>query len=130
MANKKILIVDDNIDLLSSLNIRLKASGYDVVFAIDGVSATSVARKDKPDLIILDIGLPAGDGFIVMARLKRIIPLAPIPIIVLTARDSLTTKERALQAGAKMFFQKPVDNDVLLAGIRETLGEQDRLPGT
>ena len=123
MANKKILIVDDNIDLLSSLNIRLKASGYDVVFAIDGVSATSVARKDKPDLIILDIGLPAGDGFIVMARLKHIIPLAPIPIIVLTARDSLTTKERALQSGAKMFFQKPIDNDVLLAGIRETLGE-------
>jgi len=66
MSGKKILIVDDDKDVLRGMNVRLKANGYDVVFAADGISAISAVRKEDPDVIILDIGLPGGDGFVVM----------------------------------------------------------------
>jgi two-component system KDP operon response regulator KdpE len=122
MVGKKILIVDDDQDVRRGLGIRLKASGYSVVFAEDAISATSMARKEAPGLIILDIGLPGGDGFIVMERLLSITPTS-VPVIVLTARDPSTNKERALKAGAKAFFQKPADNDEFLAAIRKALGE-------
>ena len=85
------------------------------------------ARKHEPDLIILDLGLPGGDGFVVMERLKLIPSLAVIPIIVVSARDVRTNQERALKAGAKAFLQKPVDNAELLAVIRQALGETEPL---
>ncbi len=125
MPGKKILIVDDDQDLLRGLNIRLKANGYKVVFAVDALSAISVARKEKPDLIILDLGLPGGDGFTVMERMSNLMPLAPIPIIVLSARDPASNEKKSLEAGAEAFFQKPVDNDTLLAAIRISLGESN-----
>jgi len=123
MNKKKLLIVDDDRDLIRGLSIRLQACGYDLVFATDGISAISVAQKEKPDLIILDLGLPAGDGFTVMGRCKSILPLFLIPIIVLTAREPLLNQERALETGAVAYFQKPVANDELLAAIRKALGE-------
>ena len=122
MSGQKVLIVDDDKDMLRGLSVRLKANGYSVVFAADGISAISVARKEEPDVIILDIGLPGGDGFTVMERLGSLLPVAHIPIIILTARDISGNKERALNAGAQAFFQKPVDNDVLLETIRKALG--------
>ena len=122
MSGQKILIVDDDKDVLRGLTVRLKANGYNVVLAADGYSAISAARKEKPDVIILDIGLPAGDGFSVMERLGSLLPLAVIPIIILTARDISGNKERALNAGAQAFLQKPIDNDVLLETIRKVLG--------
>ena len=94
-------------------------------WAIDGYSAISVAQKEKPDLVILDIGLPAGDGFTVMERVGQIQSLALIPIIVLSARDLQTNKERALKAGAIAFFQKPADNDKLLTAIQQALRKPD-----
>ena len=66
MSGKKILIIDDDQPLLLGLSARLKANGYGVVSAMDGISAIAVARKEAPDLIILDLGLPAGDGFLVL----------------------------------------------------------------
>ena len=123
MDKKKILIVDDDPDLRRGLSVRLRANHYDTVFAVDGLSAISVAQKEKPDLIILDLGLPAGDGFTVMERLKFLAPLASTPVIVVSARDPQASKERALKAGADVFLQKPVDNDELLASIRKALGE-------
>lgn len=123
MDKRKILIVDDDPDLRRGLNVRLRANNYETAFATDGMSAISVAQKEKPDLIILDLGLPAGDGFTVIERLKAIAPLAVVPIIVLSARDPQTSRERALQSGAETFFQKPVDNEELLAAIRKALGE-------
>jgi chemotaxis family two-component system response regulator PixG len=80
------------------------------------------ARKHEPDLIILDLGLPAGDGFVVMERLKTVPALAEIPIIVVSGRDSRINRNRAMSAGAKAFLQKPVNNAELLAVIRHTLG--------
>ena len=117
--------MDDDKDVLRGLSVRLKANGYNVVFAADGISAISAARKEDPDVIILDIGLPAGDGFSVMERLGSLLPVAHIPIIILTARDISGNKERALNAGAQAFLQKPVDNDVLLETIRKVLGNNN-----
>ena len=124
MAKKKILIVDDNEDVAKGLRILFRAHDYATVMASDAVSAVSEARKENPDLIVLDLGLPAGDGYLVMERLSNIESLASIPVIVFTAREEATHKQRALDAGAKAFFQKPVDHAVLLNTIKEILGGQ------
>lgn len=124
MTRKKILIVDDDEDMRRGLAIRLKASGYSVVFAYDAISATSMARKEEPNLVILDIGLPGGDGFIVMERLASIARTS-IPVIILTGRDPSAVKDRAMSAGAKAFFVKPPDNDELLAAVRKALAESE-----
>jgi DNA-binding response OmpR family regulator len=87
------------------------------------VASIAEARKHTPDLILLDLGLPAGDGFTVMERLKATDSLSLIPVIVVSARDRNANADRALKAGAKAFLQKPVDNAELLAVIRQALGE-------
>ena len=125
MSSQKVLIVDDDKDVLRGMSVRLKANGLNVVFAADGISAISMARKEEPEVIILDLGLPAGDGFSVMERLSSLPPVANIPIIVLTARDVSSNKDRALKAGAQAFLQKPVDNDVLLETIRKVIVDKD-----
>jgi DNA-binding response OmpR family regulator len=125
MGQKKILIVDDDPDIRLSLHVRLKASHYDVVFAEDGVGGIAEARKQMPDLIILDLGLPAGDGFSVMERLQANNILSTIPVIVVSGRDRAANKDRAIKAGAKAFLQKPVDNARMMAVIRQILGEKD-----
>jgi DNA-binding response OmpR family regulator len=121
--NKKILIIEDDPDVRLGYHIRLKANDYDTFFAADALASMTEARKNQPDLIILDLGLPAGDGFIVMERLKANTQLAMIPIIVVSGRDPHANRERALKAGAVAFLQKPVNNEELLAIVRQTLGE-------
>jgi DNA-binding response OmpR family regulator len=128
MGNPMILLVDDDPDVRLAMHVRLKANGYDTCFASDAISSVSEARKQQPSLIILDLGLPGGDGFVVIERLKRHPSLTVIPIIVVSARDASGNQERALKAGAKVYLQKPVDNAELLAIIRQTLG-QPGLPG-
>jgi len=123
MEKRKILIVDDNEDLSKGLRIILRAHDYVTATAADGVSAISQAKNEKPDLILLDLGLPAGDGFKVIERLSNIESLASIPIIVLSAKDVATNKERALKAGARAFLQKPADNAELLGSIKSLLEE-------
>jgi len=121
MAKSKIMIVDDDPDLRQALRLRLRANHYDTVNAVDGYSAIAMAYKEHPDMIILDLGLPAGDGFVVLERLQKDDKLSTIPVIVLTARDPQSSEQRALQAGAAAFFQKPADNAELLEVIRATL---------
>ena len=123
MAIKKILIVDDDPDVRKGMELRLKVNHYDTFFATDAVSTLSQARKHEPDLIILDLGLPAGDGFVVIEKLKVWPSLALIPVIVVSARDLRANKERAINAGAKAYLQKPVDNAELLKVIRQAVGE-------
>jgi DNA-binding response OmpR family regulator len=124
MSAKKILIVDDDEHLVLGLAAKLKAKGYAVVSAPDGVAAVVMARQEAPDLILLDLGLPAGDGFLVLERLKAMTDLLATPVIVLSARDPANNKQRALQAGAVAFFQKPPDNREFLAEIQHALGEE------
>ena len=123
MEKRKILIVDDNEDLSKGLRIILRAHDYVTAMAADGVSAISQAKNEKPDLILLDLGLPAGDGFKVIERLSNIESLASIPIIVLSAKDVATNKDKALKAGARAFLQKPADNAELLGSIKKLLEE-------
>ncbi len=123
--SKTILIVEDDPDVRNGLHIRLKANGYTTVMAADAPGTISQARKCAPDLIVLDLGLPGGDGFLVMERLKSNPTLAVIPVIIVSARDVHANHERALKAGAKAFLQKPVENAELLRVIRQTLGESD-----
>ena len=124
MKVNKILIIEDDHDLRRALNVRLRASEYETAFATDAVMALSIAKKEVPDLILLDLGLPGGDGFIVLDRMKNIPSLACTPVIVLSARDPQTNEKRALDAGAEAFFQKPVDNDQLIKAIWHALGER------
>jgi two-component system KDP operon response regulator KdpE len=127
MSGKKILIVDDDPHLLLGLAPRLQANSYSVVTAADAISAIAVARNEAPDLIILDLGLPGGDGFLVMERIRNLAGFASTPIIVLSAWDPAGNKKRSLDAGAAAFFQKPPDNHEFLTAIRQALGETTAL---
>jgi DNA-binding response OmpR family regulator len=124
----KILIVEDDQDTQRLLKIRLESAGYDTAFASDAVTAVSVAREERPDLILLDFGLPGGDGLVVMERLKTFPALAHIPVIVVSAREPTATGERSLIAGAAAYVQKPIDNEHLLAAIRSALHEDQPDP--
>lgn len=121
MDKNKILIIEDDADLRRGLNVRLRAANYETAFAQDAVMALSIAKKEKPDVILLDLGLPGGDGFLVMDRMKQIASLANTPVIVVSARDPKTNEKRALDAGAEAFFQKPVDNKELMGAIQRAL---------
>jgi DNA-binding response OmpR family regulator len=124
MGKKKILIVEDDPDVLRSMHVRLRAHHYDTSSAEDAISCMAEARKSEPDLIILDLGLPAGDGFVLMDRFKKVPALASVPVIVVSGRDIRENQKKIIQSGVKAFLRKPVDNAMLLAVIRKTLGEQ------
>jgi len=128
MRKPKILVVDDDPDLLKALRLRLRANNCEVVTVSDGYSVIGAAQKEHPDVIILDLGLTAGDGFVVLERLQLSDTLSGIPVIVLTARDPQGNEARALKAGAAAFFQKPVDNEELLNVIRISLPQQGTSP--
>ena len=117
----KIMVVDDDPDLRQALSLRLQANHFETINVCDGYSAIAMAQKEKPHLIILDLGLPAGDGFTVLKHLQEYPALATIPVIVLTARDPEGNEKRILESGAIAFFQKPADNEELLGVIRASL---------
>ena len=128
MTPKKILVVDDSLVLLKVLDFKLKSTGYAVLTAPDGGSAISLARQEKPDLLLLDISFPPDigmrwDGFSIMAWMKRMEETATTRIIVITSSDPAKVKDKAMAAGAAAFFQKPINHDELLATIRALLGE-------
>jgi DNA-binding response OmpR family regulator len=124
VSQEDILIVDDDPEIRKALQLRLSANGYDVHCAEDGEGAISEARKHTPDLIVLDLGIPAGDGFVVLDTLKANVNLSTIPVIVLSGRDRKANEERVLNAGGRAFLQKPVQTNEFLAVIRQTLDEK------
>jgi CheY-like chemotaxis protein len=122
MSNKKILVVEDDADVRLGYQVLLRANNYDTFFAADANGAISEARKREPDLIILDLGLPAVDGFVVLERLRADPNLAMIPVVVVSARDSHGNRERALTAGARAYVQKPWNDSELLRTIADLMG--------
>jgi DNA-binding response OmpR family regulator len=120
---RKILVIDDDQDLVRALGTRLRAEGFLFVAAGDGVMAVAAARREQPDLIILDLGLPGGDGYQVLGRLKTLMSTSSTPVIVLSARDPKVHEERSRAAGADAFLQKPAESATLMAEVRRLLGE-------
>lgn len=121
MAGKKILVVDDEINILTIMEARLRGNGYDVIMASDGQEGLVKARNEKPDLIILDIMLPKLDGYKVCRLLKADEQYKQIPIILLSARTQDSDMEIGKQQGADAYVTKPFTSDVLLNKIQELL---------
>jgi len=114
----RILIVDDDQQLLRALRITLKTRGYDIAVAPDGATGLAMASRTPPDLVVVDLGLPDMDGVAVVEGLRG---WCAAPIIVLSARHAETAKVHALDAGADDYVTKPFGMDELLARIRAAL---------
>ena len=125
MSKLKILVIEDDADVRLGYKVLLTAYSFDTFFAADSTFAITEARKHQPDLIILDLGLPGGDGFVVLDRLRANTNLGLIPVIVVSARDVQANKERALKAGARAFLQKPWNDNELLTLISRLLGQPE-----
>ncbi len=119
MGKRKVLVVDDEQDVAKALKARLKANGFNVVLAYDSVQAFTIANEEKPDLIVLDIMIPGGGGFVVAERLKQSHATYRIPIIFLTGIPG--GEERASKVGASGYVMKPYQPDELLETIRRAL---------
>ena len=145
MSEKKILIVDDSLVFLKAMSKFLAAKGYQVLTAEDGAAALGTVRREKPNLILLDINFPPDvahggtvnwDGYRIMDWLRRMDEAKGVPIIITTGGDSAKDKDQCRAPGVVGFFRKPVDHEELLVAIREALdrkaGEEStpqELPG-
>lgn len=121
---KKILIVEDDQDIVRALTIRLKAQGYEVVAAYDVIQGTAAAMKEKPDLAVFDISMPGGNGIVLAERLQQNPATAGLPVIFLTASKDPEIREKALAAGAVAFIEKPYDAQLVIDLVAETLGHR------
>jgi DNA-binding response OmpR family regulator len=127
MDKKRILIIDDEPDFVRIVQVRLEAAGYEVLAAFDGMQGVSFAHKEKPDLIILDIMMPAMHGHRVCEALKKSSKTWTIPIIFLTAKGNKEDEDMAYKLGAEHFLTKPYDPQVLLETIKKALDPEAQL---
>jgi len=118
---KKILLVDDERDLVRSVTFRLVDAGYDVVVAMDGVEALEKAKGEMPDLIVLDLMLPKMNGYKVCSLLKADPRYKKIPILMFTARAQEADRRMSEEVGANAYVTKPFEPEILLAKIEELL---------
>ena len=116
-----ILYVEDNEDNVYMLARRLRRHGFEVMVARDGAQGVEAARRELPDLVLMDLSLPVLDGWEATRRLKQAAETRAIPVIALSAHAMAGERERALEAGCDDFDTKPVDLDRLLAKIRAQL---------
>ncbi|MDD5194564.1 MAG: response regulator transcription factor [Candidatus Omnitrophica bacterium] len=121
---KKILIVDDEPHIVKALALRLKANNYDTVAAYDAMQAMKKAVEEKPDLIILDYKMPAGDGLTVFENLQRMCDLGIVPVIFITAFPDKIVKNKVMEMGAADFIMKPFDTEDLLNKVKKALGDE------
>lgn len=120
---KKILVVDDEPQLVDMLKMRLEAQNYKVITASDGAEGLEKAKSQKPDLLILDLMLPKMDGCKVCGLLKKDSKYSKIPIIMFSARAQEEDKKLGAELGADSYITKPFEQEVLLAKIKELLKE-------
>lgn len=121
MTKKKILLVDDEPDIVLMVSNRLKASGYEVLSALDGQAGLELAKTTKPDLIILDLMLPKMDGYKVCGFIKKDSRYSRIPVIMFSAKAQQDDIKTGEELGADAYIVKPFDSSVLLAKIAELL---------
>jgi len=128
MADEKILIIEDDQDIVEMLEYNLREEGYDTFSALNGKDGVALAKKEQPNLIILDIMLPILDGFEVCRMLKSDEIAAQIPVIILSAKSQETDKIVGLELGADDYMTKPFSPRELIARIRAILrrGKEQR----
>ena len=123
MEKKKILIIDDEQDLVDFVKIRLETNGYQVVSAYNGEEGIVTCVRENPDLVLLDILIPKIDGFKVCQALKKAPSTAGIPIIMLTAKDRTEDIKSAKEVGADGYIIKPFDSATMLLSIKDQLAK-------
>ncbi len=128
MAKKKILVIDDMPNVVTMVKARLEASGYEVITALDGQQGLTYANTEKPDLIILDIVMPAGGGYSVYTRLRMSPKTQSVPVIFLTAKDKPEDVARAYKLGAEYFVKKPYKPEMLLGTVKKVLESSEHIP--
>ena len=116
---KRILIVEDEKDLADALKARLELDNYEVLIAPNGKEGVDLARKKKPNLIIMDVMMPIVGGYEACAILKKDPATKDIPILVLTALPNVKDAEAAFESGANDFLNKPYTNDRLMEKVRK-----------
>ena len=122
MAPKtRIMLVDDDSDFVIAQSAVLRRAGYEVLAASDAVSAVAVGLRERPQAVILDIGLPGGEGTVVMQRLHALPNLAGVPVVILSGRDPGRYRDDALAAGAAAYLTKPVTAEDLVATLEGVL---------
>jgi CheY-like chemotaxis protein len=122
---KTVLLIDDDNVFLLGTGVRLKSMGYTVHVAKDAVTAISAVLKNNPDVIVLDVSLPAGDGFMVADRLQKLISTSATPIIFITASGDSGLRARAMKQGAVAFLNKPFDATTLADAVESALSPGD-----
>ena len=123
MEKEKILVVDDEPDIVKLITLKLVNEGFKVFGANDGQEALKKVAEEKPDLIILDISMPKMDGWEVCEKLKAQPESKDIPIIMLTALGYIAEEFKGLQMGAIRYIKKPFDADDLITAVYQVLGE-------
>ncbi len=118
---KKVMIVEDDRFIVDALTARLKAEGYQVNYALDPVIGLSVIVREKPDVVIIDLNMPAGGGFLMAERVIRHPDLGRIPFIVITASKLPQSREKATSLGIKHYLEKPFKTEELLEALQECL---------
>lgn len=121
MDRKRILLVDDETELVDMVKMRLEVNNYEVITAYDGQEALDKAHKEKPELIILDLMLPKIDGYKVCRMLKFDEKYKKIPIIMFTARAQESDRKMGEEVGADAYITKPFEAQALLGKIKELL---------
>lgn len=121
MSKKRILVVDDEVDLVETVRFSLELEGFEILVAYNGEEALNQARKEHPDLILLDLMLPKLDGYKVCRLLKFDERYKHIPILMLTAKTQDKDKAIGLETGANEYITKPFDMDDLMKKVKEYL---------
>ncbi len=123
---KKILLIDDDKNMVRMLKIRLESEGFNVLSAYDGEEGIEKTLKEKPNLIILDIMLPKMDGYQVCHKLKEDKKTWDIPVLMLTAKDDLESRFIGLFSGAIEYMSKPYESKTLLRNIKQMLSMKEK----
>jgi DNA-binding response OmpR family regulator len=123
MSPKKILVVDDEVDLVETVRFPLEMEGFDVLVSYNGEDALNQARKENPDLIILDLMLPKLDGYKVCRLLKFDERYKHIPILMLTAKTQEKDKTLGMETGADEYITKPFEMDYLMEKVKAYLSK-------
>lgn len=120
---RRVLLVDDDREIVRGVGIRLRAAGYEVLTAFDGQAGLQAAQENRPDAIVLDIRMPVMDGLTMLGKLRECPETRAIPVVVLSASAVAQGKSKALELGARYFLEKPYDPKSLVEAVGSAIAE-------